>query len=48
LSGIDVWRVDADHWNAVNSTAEPIQIPMDFTLDIEWRKNAPDEGEQAA
>lgn len=40
--------LDADHWNAVNLAAEPIQIPMDFTLDIEWRKNAPDEDEQAA
>ena len=40
--------LDADHWNAINAAAEPIQIPMDFTLDIEWRKNAPDEGEAAA
>ena len=35
--------LDADHWNNVNLDKEPINIPMDFTDDIEWRKNAPDE-----
>jgi len=34
---------DADHWNSINPNEEPIQIPLDFTEDIEWRKNAPDE-----
>ena len=38
--------LDADHWNAINESEEPIQIPMDFTLDIEWRKNTPDEDEK--
>lgn len=34
---------DADHWNSIHSNEEPIVIPMDFTEDIEERKNAPDE-----
>lgn len=43
----DGWHLtlDADHWNAIHSDELPIQIPMDFTQDIEWKKNAP--GEQA-
>ena len=40
--------LDADHWNRMHASEEPIQMPMDFTDDIEWRKNAPDEGEEAA
>ncbi len=35
--------LDADHWNRINPRDEPIQIPMDFTDDIEWRKNTPDD-----
>jgi hypothetical protein len=31
---------DADHWNSVNHEQEPIQIQLDFTDDVEWRKNA--------
>jgi hypothetical protein len=34
---------DFDHWNSVNPNEEPIKIPMDFTDDILWRKNAPKE-----
>ena len=34
--------LDADHWNSINPTENPIVIPMDFTDDVEWRKNAPD------
>ena len=33
--------LDADHWNNVHSNEEPIQIPMDFTDDVEWAMNAP-------
>jgi hypothetical protein len=40
--------LDADHWNSVNPTETPITIPMDFTDDIEWRKNTPDEDSDAA
>lgn len=35
--------LDVDHWNSINKDEEPIVMPMDFTDDIEWRKNAPDE-----
>jgi len=40
--------LDADHWNSVNLGDEPINLPMDLTLDIEWRKNAPNEDDKAA
>lgn len=32
--------LDADHWNQINPNEEPIQLPLDFTQDVEWRKNA--------
>lgn len=35
--------LDADHWNSIHSDEEAIQIPLDFTDDVEWRKNAPEE-----
>lgn len=38
--------LDADHWNSIHPDEPPIQIPMDFTDDVEWRKNSP--GEEAA
>lgn len=37
---------DADHWNSLHPKEEPIQIPLDFTDDVEWRKNAPDEDDE--
>lgn len=40
--------LDMDHWNSIHPTEEPIELPMDFTDDIEWRKNAPDEYGKAA
>jgi len=40
--------LDADHWNSINPKDEPINLPMDLSLDIEWRKNAPDEDGKAA
>lgn len=40
--------LDADHWNNVHPDEEPINIPMDFTDDVLWRKNAPDEDENVA
>ena len=39
---------DMDHWNSINLDEEPIDLPMDLTLDIEWRKNTPDDDEKAA
>lgn len=40
--------LDADHWNNIHDGEEPIEIPMDLTDDIEWRKNAPDDESEAA
>jgi len=40
--------LDADHWNNIHPAEEPIVMPLDFTDDIEWRKNAPDEDKKAA
>ena len=37
---------DADHWNAAHKGDEEIQLEWDFTLDIEWRKNAPDDDDK--
>lgn len=30
--------LDADHWNSIHPDEEPIQLPLDFTEDIQWRK----------
>lgn len=30
---------DAEHWNTTHPKEEPIVIPLDFTDDVEWRKN---------
>jgi len=40
--------LDTDHWNGIHSDEEPIVMPLDFTDDIEWRKNAPNEDEKAS
>jgi len=34
--------LDVDHWNGINPKEEPIQIPLDLTDDVEWRKNSPE------
>jgi hypothetical protein len=39
---------DLEHWNSINPTEEPIVLPMDLTPDIEWRKNAEDDDDEAA
>jgi hypothetical protein len=46
----ELWRmaIDTEHWSRINPDQEPIQVPLDFTYDIEWRKNAPNEGEKAS
>ena len=31
--------LDADHWNNINPTEQPIIIPLDFTEDVEERKH---------
>jgi hypothetical protein len=38
---------DANHWNSIHPEEDPIVIPMDFTEDIQWRLNAPDEDQEA-
>jgi hypothetical protein len=35
--------LDIMHWNTINPTKEPIDLPTDLTFDIELRLNAPDE-----
>lgn len=39
---------DTDHWNAVNPNMEPIQLPMDLSLDIEIRKAADEQDDDEA
>ena len=39
---------DADHWNASNPSDSPIQMELDITLDVEWRKNSEDDQDEAA
>jgi len=34
---------DQDHWNSINPDEEQIDLPLDITDDVLWRKNAPDE-----
>ena len=34
---------DAEHWNLSHPQEEPINAPLDFTEDVEWRKNGEDE-----
>ncbi len=35
--------LDAEHWSRFNPTEQALTVEMDFTDDIEWRLNAPDE-----
>ena len=39
---------DVMHWNRVNEKDAPIDMPMDFTDDVQWRLNAPDDNEKKA
>lgn len=32
---------DARHWNRTHPDEEEIQIPLDFSDDVDWRLNAP-------
>jgi hypothetical protein len=40
--------LDAMHWNNIHPTEDPIKLPLDLTDDVEWRLNAPNEGEKAS
>ncbi len=35
--------IDSDHWNSINPGEEPIELPLDFTDDVNWKKNGPEE-----
>ena len=39
---------DSMFWNSLHPEEEPINLPMDFTPDIEWRLNSSDDSEEAA
>jgi hypothetical protein len=39
---------DVMHWNRINEKETPIDMPTDFTDDVQWRINAPDDDEKAA
>lgn len=39
---------DVMHWNRINEKDDPIEMPMDFTDDVQWRLNAPDDNEEKA
>ena len=39
--------LDVDHWNSINEEEEPIVMPMDFSDDIEWRKNSLEDDDAA-
>lgn len=38
---------DVMHWNRINLAETPIEMLMDFTDDVQWRINAPDEAQAA-
>ena len=33
--------LDQEHWNNIHPDEEQINLPLDFTDDVEWAKNAP-------
>ena len=41
-------RRDADNRNRAYPAEDPIQLPLDFTPDVEWVKNAPNEADEKA
>jgi hypothetical protein len=40
--------LDAEHWNRTHPTEEPINLVFNFSDDIEERKSAPHQGEEAS
>jgi hypothetical protein len=34
----------AEHWNRIHPEQQPLPFPTDFAEEVEWRKNAPEEG----
>jgi hypothetical protein len=47
VSDGELLSYDQDHWNAQHPDQEPIQLPLDLTFDVELRRNAPDDKEEA-
>jgi hypothetical protein len=41
-------KFDEAHWNRIHADEEPLNMPTNFTPDIEWRMNAPEEDEGVA
>ena len=39
---------DADRWNRLHPTEQPIQLPLDFEFDVLLARHAPDDEEMAA
>jgi hypothetical protein len=39
---------DIDHWNRIHPREDPINLSLDLTPDVRWRRNAPDEDGKAA
>jgi hypothetical protein len=39
---------DANHWNGIHPGEEPIEMPLDFTDDVQWRMNVPCGEEEAS
>ena len=40
--------LDQDHWNSTRAANEQIDLPLDFTQDVEWRKRGADDEDLAA
>lgn len=38
---------DVTHWNRIHDDEVPILMPLDFTDDVHWRMNAPDDAAAA-
>lgn len=37
-----------DHWNGAHPTEAPIDMPLDFAPDVEWKKNGGDASSEVA
>ncbi len=46
----EVWQLtlDLEHWSRVHPTEQPVKVPPDMTMDIELKRNAPDDEEKQA
>jgi hypothetical protein len=46
----EVWQLtlDLEHWSRVHPNEDPVTVPPDMTMDIELKRNVPDDEEQEA